>query len=313
MPRKELGLKAIDAVYVTHAHGDHALDAGHIRRKYGAKLWALDQVADVFERPGDYDLAALLPYYTDRGKPDVAEPLTFDRRFRDGDSFEWRGFRLNVDWMPGQTRYHACLHGVIDGRRVAFTGDNVFARPGDESQGGTEAVVARNGGTLEDGYIAAADYLHTIAPDLLVGGHSWVMDRPAALIRRYKQRAVELREAFRALTGPEDYRWAFDPYWVRAVPYRVAVKPGGSVATAVEVRNYGDKPRGHRVMFRCPPGLSMTPAAVEGAVAPGGVGRHAVTLTAAAGAKPGTAQIAMDVTEGGTRHGELFDFVVKVG
>ena len=33
--------------------------------------------------------------------------------------------------MPGQTEFALCLHGQIDGRKVAFTGDNIFGDPDD--------------------------------------------------------------------------------------------------------------------------------------------------------------------------------------
>jgi hypothetical protein len=33
--------------------------------------------------------------------------------------------------MPGQTEFALCLNGQIDGRKVAFTGDNVFGDPDD--------------------------------------------------------------------------------------------------------------------------------------------------------------------------------------
>ncbi len=64
----------------------------------------------------------------------------------------WRGHTLVCDWMPGQTEFACCVHGEIDGKRVAFTGDNIFGSPADQAQHGHEAVVARNSCTVEEGY-----------------------------------------------------------------------------------------------------------------------------------------------------------------
>ena len=135
--RERLGLKQIDAIFVTHMHGDHALDAEHVRTKYGAELWTMEGVADKFERPWDYDFAALLPSYG--GKPNEHGPLKFDRVLKDGTTIDWQGYALHIDWMPGQTKHHACLHGEIDGRRVAFTGDNIFASTTDLHRVATNA------------------------------------------------------------------------------------------------------------------------------------------------------------------------------
>jgi len=310
--KERLGLKTIDAIFVTHMHGDHALDADHVRQKYGAKLWTLEGVAPTFERPWDFDMAALLPMYTDRGRP-APGPLKFDRLFRDGETIIWEGYTLTVDWMPGQTKYHACLHGKIDGKTVAFTGDNIFASTVDPKQGGNEAVVARNGGTLEEGYIYASEYLHGIGPDILVGGHCWAMGEPAALIGRLRVRSRAIRDAFQALSVEDDYRYMFDPYWVQALPYRTTVQPGGTAEVMVKIRNFRAREQSHRVVLCTPPGLSVEPAVIEGKLAGESSGVATVKISAAADAKPGLQLIAFDITRDGVRHGQLFDAIVHVG
>jgi glyoxylase-like metal-dependent hydrolase (beta-lactamase superfamily II) len=309
--RDRLGLKVIDAVFVTHMHGDHGMEADYMRTKYGAKLWTMEGVDDKFERPWDYDLCALLPSYQDPGKG--LGPFQFDRVLRNGEVIEWEGIPLCCDWMPGQTKYHACLHGEIDGRRVAFTGDNIFGSTTSATQGGNEAVVARNGGTLEEGYIYAANYLHSIGPDLLVGGHCWVMDQPQELIERYRQRMLDLRSAFQALSAEDDYRIMFDPYWVSACPYRVAVKPGKTATVNLIVRNYRSKSQQHRIVLHPTPGIAFEPAVVQGSVEAGSTATIPVTLTAASNAATGMRVVALDITANGQRLGELFDFLVHVG
>jgi glyoxylase-like metal-dependent hydrolase (beta-lactamase superfamily II) len=306
--QERLGLKGIDAVFVTHMHGDHALDAAHIREKWGAKLWAMEGVADKFERAWDYDLCALLPSY---GKD--AGLLKFDRILANGATIQWEGYTLSCDWMPGQTKFHSCLHGEIDGLRVAFTGDNLCADPRNPEQGGNEAVVARNGGALEEGYLYAAQYLHSIAPDLILGGHCWAMRDPGELIERLRVRMEALRDAFQSLSVEDDYRYMFDPYWVQALPYRVVVKPGSTAEFTIFVRNYRNREQTHRISIHPPAGLAVEPAMLEGRRSSEGMTRHVVKLRAEPSARAGLHLVALDITRDGTRHGELFDFIAWVG
>jgi glyoxylase-like metal-dependent hydrolase (beta-lactamase superfamily II) len=311
--REHFGLKAIDAIIITHMHGDHFLEAPHLREKWGAPIWALDNMVDKMEHPEWFDYAAPVQAYGAQN-PD-GSPMTgvrVDRAFKPGETFEWEGVQFAVDWMPGQTEFALCLHGEIDGRKVAFTGDNIFGDPEDPEQTGHEAVVAHNSGILEEGYIYAAEYLTRLQPDLLVGGHSFVMDRPAEFIERYRRWAYDMRDAFRALSPDTDYRYWFDPFWVRAQPYRVSLSPAADTELTVHVRNFRPNPQIHRIAIHTPPGIVAEPAVLEGQL--NGESRRAfpVRLSAAAGASPGVNLVALDVTLDGRRYGEWFDLIVRV-
>ena len=305
--RERLGLKGIDAVVITHMHGDHILQAPHLRDKYGAKIWTLDCVADKFEHPERYDYAAPIQAYGGG-----FDSVRIDRTFKSGETFEWEGYRFTVDWMPGQTQFALCLHATIDGRKVAFTGDNLFGDPADPDQTGHEAMVARASAVLEDGYIYGADYLRKLKPDLIVAGHSFVLDRPAKMIERFGKWSRDMRAAFQALSPDDDYRYGFDPYWVQADPYRVTVKRGGSCDLLVRVRNFRDRDQKHRIELHAPPGLAAEPAVLQGSVRPGAREALPVRLKAAEGAAAGVGIVAFDITLDGRRYGEWFDFIVQV-
>jgi hypothetical protein len=214
--------------------------------------------------------------------------------------------------MPGQTEFALCLNGAIDGRKVAFTGDNIFANPADPQQNGHEAIVARNSGILEEGYIYGAEYLTRLQPDLLLGGHSWVMDRPAKLIDRYRQWAYDMREGFRALSTDDDYRYSFDPYWVRAEPYRTTLKRGEATEVVVNVRNFRKRNQLHRIEIQTPAGILAEPAVLEGTLDNETRKGFPIRLRATSDAAPGLKIIALDITVDGHRYGQLFDFLVNV-
>ena len=164
--QEQLGLKAIDAVLITHMHGDHFLDAPHLREKWGTKVWTLEDVAEVVRA----SRAIRLRRHDPGLQATASTRCTIDRAFKRGETFEWEGYTFTVDWMPGQTEFGCCIHGQIDGKHVAFTGDNLFGNSSDPTQNGHEAVVARNSAIFEEGYIYGADYLRRLQPDLIVGG-----------------------------------------------------------------------------------------------------------------------------------------------
>ncbi|HXP59761.1 MAG TPA: MBL fold metallo-hydrolase [Dongiaceae bacterium] len=305
--RERLGLKAIDAVVISHMHGDHMLEAPHLREKWGASIWALDRETDQMEHPERYDYAAPIQAY---GKG--FDSVRVDRVLKSGETFQWEGYTLTADWMPGQTEFAVGLSGMIDGRKVVFTGDNIFADPRNPRHSGHEAIVARNSGILEEGYIYGAEYLSRLKPDLIMGGHSFVMDRPAGLIKRYRQWAYAMRDCFQSLSTDPDYRYWFDPFWVRAEPYRVRLARGKSAEVTVQVRNFRHRGQSHHIEIHAPPGVSTQPAALEGSLGNETRQSFPLRLTASPDAEPGVHIVAFDITLDGRRYGEWFDFIVSV-
>ncbi|MEX0884185.1 MAG: MBL fold metallo-hydrolase, partial [Cyclobacteriaceae bacterium] len=245
--KEHLGLKKIDAVLISHMHGDHFLQVPFLKEKYGAKVWALDRMVPQIERPLDFNYSAMIPGYNKD-----FNALDIDRIFMDGETFHWEGFDFTVDWMPGQTEFAMCLQGMIDGKLVAFTGDNIRPAPNNR---GNPAVVAHNSTVLEEGYIYGAEYLSKLKPDRIVGGHSVVIDQPLDLIERYRQWSYQLRDALQSLSTFPDYRFWFDPYWVKAEPYRSRLVKGKPEKVIVVIRNFGEEDHSYKVNIRTPKGI----------------------------------------------------------
>jgi len=305
--KEHLGLKQIDAIIPTHMHGDHFLQAPHLRAKWGAQIWALDRMGPVCERPEWFDYSAPIQAYGIG-----VDSVRFDRLFADGERLRWEGYDLTVDWMPGQTEFALCVQGVIDGKKVAFTGDNIFGDPRDPEQNGHEAMVAHNSAVLEEGYIYGAEYLQRLKPDILLGGHSYVMDEPAAFIERYRRWAYAMRDAFRSLSSEDDYRYWFDPFWVRAEPYRSTLQMREALELSLHVRNFGAREQTQRIEIHAPPGLIVEPARLDARLGASKREKFRLKVTATSEAKPGVQLIAFDITRDGRRYGELFDAIVEI-
>jgi hypothetical protein len=145
-----------------------------------------------------------------------------------------------------------------------------------------------------------------------MGGHSFVMDHPAAFIERYRNWSYAMRDAFRDLSCEKDYRYWFDPFWIRAQPYRLSVKRGETADFQLHVRNFESRARNHRIEVHMPRDFIAEPAVIEPRIA----GRQRQTfpfkITTRAGASEGAHLIAFDVTIDGRRYGERFDAIIEV-
>jgi glyoxylase-like metal-dependent hydrolase (beta-lactamase superfamily II) len=304
--KQHLGLKQIDACWISHSHGDH-FTLFPALQEHGVEFWTMDTIVDKCENPRFYDYPAMIGAYNAG-----FEEAKIDRILKAGDVIEWEGYRLQVDWMPGQTEFGNALSVEIDGRMVVFSGDNLFGDPSDPLQNGHECVVARNSAIIEEGYLVAAEYLQRVKPDIIVGAHTVLMTEPAAFIDRYHDWAVRIIQRYKDLLPDEDYEYLFDPYWVSAYPYRVNLAEADEATVEITVRNFRDRPQRHRVMFQPPPGLKVEPAELVGEIGPKSRQSFIVKLIPDPDKLPtGVQMVPMDITLDGKRYGRLFDFLVK--
>jgi glyoxylase-like metal-dependent hydrolase (beta-lactamase superfamily II) len=304
--KEHLGLKQIDACWISHSHGDH-FTLFPALQEHGVKFWTMDSIADKCENPRAYDYPAMIGAYNAG-----FESAKIDRILKAGEIIEWEGYKLHVDWMPGQTEFGNALWLELDGKKVVFTGDNIFADPNDSSQNGHECVNAKNSAIISEGYLVAAKYLERVNPDLIVGAHGVLMTNPSALVQRYKAWAERMISRFRELLPDTDYEYQFDPYWVSAYPYRVDLRQQDSTTVTVTVRNFRTTQQSHQITLQTPPGIRAEPQTLSGTIAGQGRQSFPVKLTVTnRDALPSGVQIApMDIHLDAHRYGQLFDFIL---
>ena len=273
--QKHLGLKRIDALWINHMHGDHFTLGSVVKKQYGVQIWTLDRIVDKVHNPLRYDYCALITSYNPR-----YEGLRVDRSLKDGEVVEWEGLKLHIDWMPGQTEFGNCLWLELDGKKIAFTGDNLFGDPSDPEQNGHEAVVARNSAIFEEGYILGSKYLLALKPDIIMGAHNVLMTNPTAFIERYHAWSKRIVARYKELLPDPNYEYQFDPFWVSAYPYRVDLQQRSTQEVTITVRNFRDQPQSHQIRLRLPPGITAAPSILEGTVAAKSRERFKVILKA---------------------------------
>jgi glyoxylase-like metal-dependent hydrolase (beta-lactamase superfamily II) len=305
--REHMGLKQIDAFWISHMHGDHFLLGPTLKEKYGAKAWTLESIVDKCEYPRKYDYSALVSAYGDG-----FDGMKIDKGFRSGETVEWEGYKIQVDWMPGQTEFGCCLWLEIDGKRIAFTGDNLFGNPADVKQNGHEAVVARNSAIIEEGYLLGSKYLKDLQPDIVMGSHSYVMNDPAAFLGRYHEWSKEILAMYQDLLPDEQYEYPYDPYWVSAYPYRVDLSEAVAQDVTITVRNFRATPQEHHIELKLPTGVTAEPAVLDGMVEAKSRKKYQVRLTVDRDKVPaGVQMVPFDITLDGKHYGELFDFLIR--
>ena len=305
--QKHLGLKRIDALWINHMHGDHFTLGSVLKKQYGAQIWTLDRIVDKVHNPLRYDYCALITSYNSH-----YEGLEVDRPLKDGEVVDWEGLKLHIDWMPGQTEFGNCLWLDLDGKKIAFTGDNLFGDPSDPEQNGHEAVVARNSAIFEEGYILGSKYLRDLKPDIIMGAHNVLMTNPTAFVERYHAWSKRIVARYRELLPDPNYEYQFDPFWVSAYPYRVDLQQVPMQDVAITVRNFRDRPQRHLIRLRLPPGITAEPAILEGTVPAKSRQQFQVTLKAnPTDTAAGLQIIPFDITLDDKHHGELFDFLIQ--
>ena len=302
-----LGLKKLDALWINHMHGDHFTLGAELKKRYDTKIWTLDRIVDKVENPLRYDYCALITSYNP-----AYEGLKVDRPLRSGEVVAWEGLKLQIDWMPGQTEFGNCLWLELDGKRIAFTGDNLFGDPADPAQNGHEAVVARNSAIFEEGYLLGSRYLRDLKPDIVMGAHNVLMANPAAFLDRYHEWSQRIITRYKELLPDPNYEYQFDPFWVSAYPYRVDLQQQRTQVVTITVRNFRDKAQQHHVKLRLPPGITAEPAILTGSVEPKSRKSFSVTLTADPARVPaGVQMVPLDITLDEKKYGELFDFLLQ--
>ena len=138
------------------------------------------------------------------------------------------------------------------------------------------------------------------------------MPNPTAFLERYHEWSKRIIAHYRELLPDSDYEYLFDPFWVRAYPYRVDLAVEETQTVQITVRNFRDRVQRHHIELKMPPGIQAEPKVLEGSVAAKSRQVFPVKLTIKdrAGISAGVQIVPFDISLDGKRYGELFDFIV---
>ena len=176
-----------------------------------------------------------------------------------------------MHFAPGQTEFHSVYAGMIDGRKVAFTGDNWFlaevAAGGKVEMLPYQTTVLRNSFQLGM-HRRCAEVMRKVAPELICPGHRDVLPCFKKDLDTYCDFIARKERVFRELVGePADH--FIDRFWARLLPYVAVVRPGQEVEYRLLLRNNLERPAEYAARLLPPPGWDVTGEASPVKLGPG--------------------------------------------
>ncbi len=296
------GLKQIDVAMPSHMHDDHLNGFPHLTRHYETKIWCYENMVDILQNPRGRNVGCIMP-----------EPIRVDRTVRNGETFRWEEFEFKVVHSPGHTNFQMAMFTTIDGRRVAFTGDNFFARNPNREQTLRHNLIYRNEVKSED-HLRSLRAIMEFEPELIAPGHgeSFTMTKEDAA--KLENRLRLQQQHFQSLIADPDTDFGLDPSWVHIYPYQMVILPGTSKPAEIRVKNHHARPLKVKAALVLPPGWGSQPATVLLEVPPRETASAKVTITVPPDYPSSMVRtaVAADVTADGKYLGQIAEAVVEV-
>jgi glyoxylase-like metal-dependent hydrolase (beta-lactamase superfamily II) len=289
-------IKGVDGIWISHYHDDHVVSVNDVRRKYGAKVYAQKELRDILENPKAYCMPCLYP-----------ESIHIDHPVSEGETINWKGYKLTGYYFPGQTLYHDGTLIERDGTRVFMTGDS-FADWGIDDYCSFNRNFLGKDGDI-NGYGRCLRLLLRLKPDLLMAAH-W---GPEPVSEEYLRRTLDLLEERRELMLPlfpwDDPNFALDAYWVRAYPYRQKIFRGQVVTLEARIYNHSASPRRASATLLAPKGWQVERPG-SAVIGPHNEGKIRLTARAANDPPHHREVLGVDVRFGDRDLGEISEAIV---
>ncbi len=162
---REAGLKRVDAVLITHPHGDHIQYCNLLRERYGATVLATPDVAALMERPAEFPYPCLNDWYNFPFKN-----VAVDRRLAYEHPFDWHGTPVLPVHTPGHCFAHAGFALTWRGERVFCSGDVI--QHGGGAIGAGLPFCCNDNGMPDRSPLVTFRRVAALRPGLVCCGHS---------------------------------------------------------------------------------------------------------------------------------------------
>jgi glyoxylase-like metal-dependent hydrolase (beta-lactamase superfamily II) len=293
---RDFGVRQISAAIPTHYHDDHVAGMNLLRMVEGAEVWAAANFAPILENPAAYDLPCLWfdPIHVDRVLP-LDVPI------------QWEEYAITLYAQPGHTFYAVAVVFEADGKRFLCSGDQYAGDGADVF----DNYVYPNGFRAGD-YQLTADLYRRVDPDYILTGH-WLPYRvePGYLERLAARGAALARLHAELLPAPN-----CDPAAAERIaslrPYQAEAHGGEPLTLVAEVRNPLDAAADVTVRPVVPAGWTADARELRVRLGAGETGCVSFHVTPPTGVAVRRARVAVDITAGGQRFGQLAEALVTV-
>lgn len=203
---KRIGVEPIDWVLYTDHHRDQCSGAGMLK-KAGVKIAVPAAEAEFFrDATGLWRRSDKALYHRYHFRPDwfiPRESIQPDRELHPGEILAWEGLEIRAIATPGTTDGSMTYLVDLDGERIAFTGDLIYA-PGQiwnlyrlqkRYRGMTAGDYWGFGGAVLD-VLSSLDEVLSYSPSVLVPMHGTVMKHPRQAVSLLRDRVNAVLENY---------------------------------------------------------------------------------------------------------------------
>lgn len=279
--REDRKLGPLEVVMFSHAHFDHYDGIYSIPEREKFQVWTLDRVAAPLAEPFFWRAPFLDP-----------RPVTFDRRFKDGETASWREYRFRFHHFPGQSEFTMGVETTIDGKRCFFTADNFFHQDQFSGSGGWMGLNR----SYPLPYAASAQKILDAAPDWVMAEHGGPFEFNAEDFRRRVRWGQVSATAADALCVSGQHRHDWDPHRVHVEPLVQKAQTGDLLKATLVAANPLRRTQKLTVTL---PGRGYFADQIHTVeIKPGGTCQQEIRMQLAARMSPGRHVFPLHVSEG---------------
>ncbi|MFW6103853.1 MAG: MBL fold metallo-hydrolase [Bacteroidota bacterium] len=246
---REGKLRELEAVFITHYHGDHINRVNELVERFECEVYANDILKEILEQPGAFNM----PYTG-------IKPIQGINYVSDRETMQWHEFKMKFYDFPGQTVYHGAM-------RVSKKNENtdIFFIGDAFSPTGLDDYSTQNRNLLhkDTGYYKCLQILKNMnksseSPYFLINQHIqlpfWFSNEQIDIMTA---KLNHRREILSALFPWKNVNFGIDPRWARLYPYQIKKKSGEEFEVTLRVMNHSEEKERFRLDLSVPEGFDL--------------------------------------------------------